>query len=80
MMLINYFSGHQLNLILKIKSLFQHLYETMRCTPTYFSDYSAIIRLLIPVSDYRIRVGKRIYRGNVLFFGPEPVLSPAHEY
>ncbi|GBG59952.1 hypothetical protein CBR_g286 [Chara braunii] len=61
----------------KIKSIFQHMYEIIRGVPIFGSDYGTVLRQLIAVSEYRLRMPKRIY-GELLHLYTEKVLEMVH--
>jgi fructose-1,6-bisphosphatase len=48
--------------------LFQHILDMLREVPAFSSDYSHILRELLPDVEYRLRMGKKIYNGIVTKF------------
>lgn len=60
-----YFSGKTHFLLRKIKRLFQHILDMLREVPAFSSDYSHMLRELLPDVEYRLRMGKKIYNGTL---------------
>lgn len=55
-------------LLRKIKKLFQHILDVLQEVPAFSSDYSHILRELLPDVEYRLRMSKKIYNGIVTEF------------
>lgn len=55
--------GQNLNLLRKVKKLFQHVVDIVRRVPSFVPDYNNVLCQLLPVFEYRIRMGKKIYAG-----------------
>ncbi|KAG0604904.1 hypothetical protein M758_9G018000 [Ceratodon purpureus] len=54
-------SGKSHFLLRKIKRLFQHILDMLQEVPVFSSDYSHILRELLPDVEYRLRMGRKIY-------------------
>lgn len=61
-------SGKSHFLLRKIKRLFQHILDMLQEVPAFSSDYSHILRELLPDVEYRMRMGKKIYNDLVILY------------
>jgi hypothetical protein len=56
-------TGPNLNLVRKVKKLFQHVVDIIERVPSFIPDYNNVLSQLLSVFEYRVRMGKKIYAG-----------------
>ncbi|CAM6085267.1 unnamed protein product [Calypogeia fissa] len=61
-------AGQRLNLLRKVKKLFQHVVHVIEQVPTFVPDYNNVLCQLLPVLDYRTRMSKKIYADLLHFY------------
>ena len=63
--------SHPRHLFLKIRSLFQHIHSMLTSVPAFFTEYCTILRALVEIPDYSVRMTKKMHRG-------EPITDAFH--
>lgn len=69
------FGGKTLPLFSVIKQIFNHIWDVIKDVPSFQSEYSSILRLLLLVKEYRYQMKKRVYCGLVVLFMKKVVMA-----
>nr|XP_016510909.1 PREDICTED: serine/threonine-protein kinase ATM-like isoform X2 [Nicotiana tabacum] len=62
------FSGKDMPLLPVVKLLFNHVWDVLKDTPSFQSEYGTILRHLLAVRSYRFHMRKRVYCCLVLLY------------
>ncbi|CAN6483726.1 unnamed protein product [Victoria cruziana] len=62
------FTGRRLVILAAVKNIFGHLLDVIRDVPSFHSEYSSILRQLLGIREYRLRMRKRVYENLVLLY------------